>query len=212
MGLEAGLDHFPGTVVRGEQQRVAIARAWSNVLRCSLGDEPTGALVFQTGKLVQQVIERINRELGTTTAVITHNAGIVAMVDRVITLRSSQIIRAAQYVQGGSEALEWYGGRRVVSVLIVRHRIDHLDLGAVLKTQGLLMACRPIHGRFTVLAVLGALVVAYAAPGGRCNRPVTRGAFQQTIDEDGKPRVRQRYTVSAPVVGTAAYPTQLATA
>ena len=57
-----------------------------------LCDEPTGALDFQTGKVVLEVLERVNRELGTTTAVITHNAGIAAMADRVITMRSGQIV------------------------------------------------------------------------------------------------------------------------
>jgi len=87
---------------------VAIARAVVKRPEVLLCDEPTGALDFQTGKLVLQVIERINRELGTTTAVITHNAGIAAMADRVITLRSGQILHVQRHTtKVAPEALEW---------------------------------------------------------------------------------------------------------
>ncbi len=92
VGLDHRLDHFPAQLSGGEQQRVAIARAIAKRPQVLLCDEPTGALDFQTGKLVLQVLERINRELGTTTIVITHNAGIAAMADRVITMRSGEII------------------------------------------------------------------------------------------------------------------------
>ena len=93
VGLDHRLDHFPAQLSGGEQQRVAIARAIAKRPQVLLCDEPTGALDFQTGKLVLQVLERINRELGTTTAIITHNAGIAAMADRVITMRSGEIIK-----------------------------------------------------------------------------------------------------------------------
>jgi putative ABC transport system ATP-binding protein len=87
---------------------VAIARAVAKRPEVLLCDEPTGALDFQTGKLVLQVIERINRDLGTTTAVITHNAGIAAMADRVITLRSGEIMHVQRNATRVSpEALEW---------------------------------------------------------------------------------------------------------
>lgn len=87
---------------------MAIARAVVKRPEVLLCDEPTGALDFQTGKLVLQVIERINRELGTTTAVITHNAGIAAMADRVITLRSGQILHVQRHTtKVAPEALEW---------------------------------------------------------------------------------------------------------
>jgi putative ABC transport system ATP-binding protein len=89
--LEHRLDHFPSQLSGGEQQRVAIARAIAKRPQVLLCDEPTGALDFQTGKRVLEAIEKVNRELGTTTAVITHNAGIAAMADRVITLRSGAI-------------------------------------------------------------------------------------------------------------------------
>jgi putative ABC transport system ATP-binding protein len=93
VGLSERLDHFPAQLSGGEQQRVAIARAIAKRPEVLLCDEPTGALDFQTGKMVLEVIETINQTLGTTTAVITHNAGIAAMADRVITMRSGEIVR-----------------------------------------------------------------------------------------------------------------------
>jgi putative ABC transport system ATP-binding protein len=91
VGLKERINHFPAQMSGGEQQRVAIARAIAKRPEVLLCDEPTGALDFQTGKLVLEALEQVNRELGTTTAVITHNAGIAAMADRVITMRSGQI-------------------------------------------------------------------------------------------------------------------------
>jgi putative ABC transport system ATP-binding protein len=91
VGLGHRLDHFPSQMSGGEQQRVAIARAIAKRPDVLLCDEPTGALDFQTGVLVLEVIERINQELGTTTAVITHNAGISAMADRVISIADGRI-------------------------------------------------------------------------------------------------------------------------
>lgn len=84
VGLGARLDHFPSQLSGGEQQRVAIARAIAKRPRVLLCDEPTGALDSKTGILVLQAIARANRELGTTTALITHNAAIAAIADRVI--------------------------------------------------------------------------------------------------------------------------------
>ena len=92
VGLEHRLNHFPAQLSGGEQQRVAIARAIAKRPQVLLCDEPTGALDFQTGKLVLEVLERVNQELGTTTGVITHNAGIAAMADRVIAMRSGEIV------------------------------------------------------------------------------------------------------------------------
>ncbi|MEZ4335734.1 MAG: ABC transporter ATP-binding protein [Sandaracinaceae bacterium] len=91
VGLAERLDHFPAQLSGGEQQRVAIARAVAKRPEVLLCDEPTGALDFETGKLVLEVIERVNRELGTTTAVITHNQPIAAMADRVISLADGRI-------------------------------------------------------------------------------------------------------------------------
>jgi putative ABC transport system ATP-binding protein len=93
VGLGDRLNHFPAQLSGGEQQRVAIARAIAKRPEVLLCDEPTGALDFQTGKLVLEALEQVNRELGTTTAVITHNAGIAGMADRVVTMRSGEIVR-----------------------------------------------------------------------------------------------------------------------
>jgi putative ABC transport system ATP-binding protein len=84
-------DHFPSQLSGGEQQRVAIARAIVKKPEVLLCDEPTGALDYQTGKLVLEVIERINRELGTTAIIITHNAAIAGMADRVIRLADGEV-------------------------------------------------------------------------------------------------------------------------
>ncbi len=91
VGLEERLNHFPAQFSGGEQQRVAIARAVAKRPDVLLCDEPTGALDYPTGKLVLEVLERVNRELGTITAVITHNAAIAAMADRVIRISSGEI-------------------------------------------------------------------------------------------------------------------------
>jgi putative ABC transport system ATP-binding protein len=85
------LEHFPSQLSGGEQQRVAIARAIAKRPDVLLCDEPTGALDYETGVLVLQVLDHVNRELGTTVAVITHNAAIAGMADRVIRMRSGQI-------------------------------------------------------------------------------------------------------------------------
>ncbi len=92
VGLGERLNHFPAQLSGGEQQRVAIARAIAKRPDVLLCDEPTGALDYSTGKLVLEVLERVNQELGTTTAVITHNASIADMADRVIRMGSGQII------------------------------------------------------------------------------------------------------------------------
>jgi putative ABC transport system ATP-binding protein len=86
VGLGDRLDHFPAQLSGGEQQRVAIARAVAKRPDILLCDEPTGALDFQTGILVLEVIDRVNRELGTSTALITHNAPVAHLADRVVTL------------------------------------------------------------------------------------------------------------------------------
>ena len=92
VGLSHRLDHFPAQLSGGEQQRVAIARAVAKRPEVLLCDEPTGALDFETGKLVLDVLERVNRELGTTTALITHNAAIAAIGDRVVRMSSGAIV------------------------------------------------------------------------------------------------------------------------
>jgi putative ABC transport system ATP-binding protein len=91
VGLRERLDHFPAQLSGGEQQRVAIARAIAKRPDVLLCDEPTGALDISTGIVVLEAIERVNRELGTTTAVITHNAAVAGMADRVVTLADGRV-------------------------------------------------------------------------------------------------------------------------
>jgi putative ABC transport system ATP-binding protein len=95
VGLGDRLDHFPAQLSGGEQQRVAIARAIAKRPELLLCDEPTGALDCQTGVRVLEVIEECNRDLGTTTVLITHNAPIAAMADRVVALADGRIARDA---------------------------------------------------------------------------------------------------------------------
>lgn len=89
--LHDRMDHFPAQLSGGEQQRVAIARAIAKQPRVLLCDEPTGALDSTTGIVVLEALERVNRELGTFTALITHNAGIAGMAHRVIRLMDGQV-------------------------------------------------------------------------------------------------------------------------
>jgi putative ABC transport system ATP-binding protein len=108
VGLAERQGHFPAQLSGGEQQRVAIARAVAkqpDVLMC---DEPTGALDFRTGKIVLDVIDRINRDLGTTTVVITHNAPIAKMADRVVTLADGRVASIeANATKITSDELSW---------------------------------------------------------------------------------------------------------
>jgi putative ABC transport system ATP-binding protein len=92
VGLEQRLDHFPSQLSGGEQQRVAVARAVVKSPDVLLCDEPTGALDCDTGKLVLAAIARVNERLGTTTIVITHNAAIAGLADRVLRLGGGRIV------------------------------------------------------------------------------------------------------------------------
>ena len=92
VGLSDRARHFPAQLSGGEQQRVAIARAIAKRPEVLLCDEPTGALDYETGKLVLNAIDRVNRELHTTTAVITHNVVIAGMADRVVRISSGRVI------------------------------------------------------------------------------------------------------------------------
>jgi len=92
VGLSERLDHFPAQLSGGEQQRVAIARALAKRPACLLCDEPTGALDIETGRLVLEALARANRELATTTIVITHNATIAGMADRVFKLADGRLV------------------------------------------------------------------------------------------------------------------------
>ena len=93
VGLSERLDHFPSQLSGGEQQRVAVARAIVKAPDVLLCDEPTGALDYDTGRLVLSAIARANAELGTTTVVITHNSAIAGMADRVLHLAGGSIAR-----------------------------------------------------------------------------------------------------------------------
>ena len=102
------LDHFPSQLSGGEQQRVAIARAVAKRPDVLLCDEPTGALDISTGILVLRAIDQVNRELGTTTAVITHNAAVAGMADRVVTLSDGRIASERRNERKRRpEELEW---------------------------------------------------------------------------------------------------------
>lgn len=91
VGLGERLDHFPSQLSGGEQQRVAIARAIAKRPAVLLCDEPTGALDSKTGIRVLEALEQVNRELGTTTVVITHNAVIGEMADRIVHLSDGRV-------------------------------------------------------------------------------------------------------------------------
>ena len=102
------MDHFPAQLSGGEQQRVAIARAVAKQPDVLLCDEPTGALDVKTGVIVLEAIQRVNRELGTTTAVITHNAVISSIADRVIHMSDGRVSEAERNETKVSAAdLEW---------------------------------------------------------------------------------------------------------
>jgi putative ABC transport system ATP-binding protein len=108
VGLTGRLDHFPSQLSGGEQQRVAIARAISKNPSVLLCDEPTGALDSQTGILVLEALERVNRELGTATAIITHNVDIAGMADRVIHLSNGRIAEVTvNRVKKSASELQW---------------------------------------------------------------------------------------------------------
>jgi putative ABC transport system ATP-binding protein len=91
VGLRGRMDHFPSQMSGGEQQRVAISRAIAKRPEVLLCDEPTGALDVRTGVSVLEAIERVNKELGTLAVIITHNAVIADMADRVIQLSDGRI-------------------------------------------------------------------------------------------------------------------------
>jgi putative ABC transport system ATP-binding protein len=102
------MDHFPAQLSGGEQQRVAIARAIAKRPAVLLCDEPTGALDISTGIVVLEAIERVNRELGTATVVITHNAAIAAIADRVIHLSDGHIASVERNARRASpKDLSW---------------------------------------------------------------------------------------------------------
>lgn len=108
VGLGERVDHFPAQLSGGEQQRVAIARAIAKQPAILLCDEPTGALDSTTGIVVLEAIESVNRELGTTTAIITHNSVTAGMADRVIYLDDGRIVRIDENTERTAACeLEW---------------------------------------------------------------------------------------------------------
>ncbi len=107
VGLERRMDHFPAQLSGGEQQRVAIARAIAKRPAVLLCDEPTGALDSKTGGQVLRAIDTVNRELRATTAVITHNATIAGMADRVI-----------RFADGRLAGVRANAGRRPIAELV----------------------------------------------------------------------------------------------
>ena len=108
VGLSDRLDHFPSQLSGGEQQRVAIARAIAKRPEVLLCDEPTGALDIATGKLVLEALRRVNVELGTAAAVITHNAAIGGMAHRVVQIADGRIANVRINEQQISpEELSW---------------------------------------------------------------------------------------------------------
>jgi len=108
VGLGDRLDHFPSQLSGGEQQRVAIARAIAKRPDVLLCDEPTGALDYATGKVVLPAIVRINQELDTTAAVITHNAAIAGIADRVLRMADGRIAEVTRNANKLSpEEIQW---------------------------------------------------------------------------------------------------------
>jgi putative ABC transport system ATP-binding protein len=108
VGLHNRLDHFPSQLSGGEQQRVAIARAVAKRPDLLLCDEPTGALDLTTGVVVLDAIDKVTRELGTTTALITHNASIGGMANRVVMLADGRIVRVTtNAVRVAPQSLSW---------------------------------------------------------------------------------------------------------
>jgi putative ABC transport system ATP-binding protein len=108
VGLEDRAHHFPAQLSGGEQQRVAIARAVAKNPEVLLCDEPTGALDYRTGKLVLEMLRRVNREIGTTVLLITHNAAIGAMGHRVVRMGSGRIVEVTTNTHPLTpEDIEW---------------------------------------------------------------------------------------------------------
>jgi len=108
VGLEERADHFPSQLSGGEQQRVAIARAVAKNPAVLLCDEPTGALDFRTGIAVLEVLRGVNRRLGTTLVLITHNAAIAGMAHRVVRMRSGRVVEVTENAEPlEPAAIEW---------------------------------------------------------------------------------------------------------
>ncbi len=108
VGLEARMDHFPAQLSGGEQQRVSIARALAKNPKLLLCDEPTGALDYQTGKQILQLLQDTSRRDGMTVLIITHNSALAPMADRVIRFRSGKVTGVEQSLHPTPiAAIEW---------------------------------------------------------------------------------------------------------
>ena len=108
VGLADRRRHFPAELSGGEQQRVAIARAIAKRPRILLCDEPTGALDIQTGVLVLEALDRVTREIGAATALITHNVAISAMADTVVSMADGRIVERRQNAERAAPAdIRW---------------------------------------------------------------------------------------------------------
>ena len=108
VGLNERMDHFPSQMSGGEQQRISIARAVIKNPRLLLCDEPTGALDYETGKLILSLLKKINDEKGCTVVLITHNIAIGGMGDRVARMRSGEIVEVTENPNPISpEGIEW---------------------------------------------------------------------------------------------------------
>lgn len=108
VGLSDRINNFPAQLSGGEQQRVAIARAVAKNPKLLLCDEPTGALDYNTGKQVLQILQDMSREKGATVVIVTHNAAIAPIADRVIYMRDAQVQQIVQNAQPQKIAdIEW---------------------------------------------------------------------------------------------------------
>lgn len=108
VGLEARQDNFPSQLSGGEQQRVAIARALAKNPKLLLCDEPTGALDYKTGKAILKILQNTSRDMGSTVLIITHNAAIKPIADRVIELADAKVRRVSTNDQPVSiDTIEW---------------------------------------------------------------------------------------------------------
>ncbi len=108
VGLAARMDNFPAQLSGGEQQRVAIARALAKNPKLVLADEPTGALDYETGKQVLKLLQDVSRKRGQTVLIITHNAAIAPMADRVIRINDAKVRDITENAQPQSiDVIEW---------------------------------------------------------------------------------------------------------
>lgn len=108
VGLADRMDNFPAQLSGGEQQRVAIARAVAKKPKLLLCDEPTGALDYQTGKQVLQILQDMSRKKGTTVIIVTHNIAIASIADRVIEIHDAKVKKITQNIKPQSIAdIEW---------------------------------------------------------------------------------------------------------